>query len=251
MEARAPFSGSHSASPIASRPDPRRTCPKRRGEPMRQAKDVRHLVVEPRREHSRKPDCIRDRIERLVSTPTPKSSRARPNRAGTVGGIRPASGSREGWFRIKLDRIRFTETERTSTQTRSVNLCASPAADKRGVLSDVPARVSDRVNGQETVVRKREAVVLIIGLAGHYRDLDRHGHVLRGWLYARIRLAFARWRDADCIKMPVKIGCCSSLLRGLIRRRSTNLVSVLNRALSHFFVVSLKASPPLISATQK
>jgi N6-adenosine-specific RNA methylase IME4 len=36
---------------------------------MRRAKDVRRLVVEKRREHSRKPDCVRDRIERLVVDP--------------------------------------------------------------------------------------------------------------------------------------------------------------------------------------
>jgi len=40
-----------------------------RGKPTRQAKDVRRLVVEKRREHSRKPDCVRDRIERLVAGP--------------------------------------------------------------------------------------------------------------------------------------------------------------------------------------
>jgi N6-adenosine-specific RNA methylase IME4 len=40
-----------------------------RGKPTRKAKDVRRLVVERRREHSRKPDCIRDRIERLVDGP--------------------------------------------------------------------------------------------------------------------------------------------------------------------------------------
>jgi N6-adenosine-specific RNA methylase IME4 len=40
-----------------------------RGKPMRQAKDVRRLVVEGRREHSRKPDCVRERIERLVDGP--------------------------------------------------------------------------------------------------------------------------------------------------------------------------------------
>jgi N6-adenosine-specific RNA methylase IME4 len=40
-----------------------------RGSPARQAKDVKRLVVEKRREHSRKPDCIRDRIERLVAGP--------------------------------------------------------------------------------------------------------------------------------------------------------------------------------------
>jgi N6-adenosine-specific RNA methylase IME4 len=40
-----------------------------RGEPRRLNKDVRKLVVSPRREHSRKPDCVRERIERLVSGP--------------------------------------------------------------------------------------------------------------------------------------------------------------------------------------
>jgi N6-adenosine-specific RNA methylase IME4 len=40
-----------------------------RGKPMRKAKDVRRLIVEKRREHSRKPDCVRDRIEQLVSGP--------------------------------------------------------------------------------------------------------------------------------------------------------------------------------------
>ena len=40
-----------------------------RGKPPRQAKDVRRLVVERRREHSRKPDVVRDRIERLVDGP--------------------------------------------------------------------------------------------------------------------------------------------------------------------------------------
>jgi N6-adenosine-specific RNA methylase IME4 len=40
-----------------------------RGKPPRQAKDVKRLVVEKRREHSRKPDCIRERIEKLVQGP--------------------------------------------------------------------------------------------------------------------------------------------------------------------------------------
>jgi N6-adenosine-specific RNA methylase IME4 len=40
-----------------------------RGKPMRRAKDVKRLVVEKRREHSRKRDCVRDRIERLVGSP--------------------------------------------------------------------------------------------------------------------------------------------------------------------------------------
>jgi N6-adenosine-specific RNA methylase IME4 len=40
-----------------------------RGRPKRQAHDVRRLIVAPRREHSRKPDEIYDRIERLVPGP--------------------------------------------------------------------------------------------------------------------------------------------------------------------------------------
>jgi N6-adenosine-specific RNA methylase IME4 len=40
-----------------------------RGNPSRRAKDVRRLVVEPRREHSRKPDCVRVRIEKLLEGP--------------------------------------------------------------------------------------------------------------------------------------------------------------------------------------
>jgi N6-adenosine-specific RNA methylase IME4 len=40
-----------------------------RGKPARLAKDVRRLVVDRRREHSRKPDCVRQQIERLVAGP--------------------------------------------------------------------------------------------------------------------------------------------------------------------------------------
>jgi N6-adenosine-specific RNA methylase IME4 len=40
-----------------------------RGQPKRLGRDVRKLVIEPRREHSRKPDEVRDRIEQLVHGP--------------------------------------------------------------------------------------------------------------------------------------------------------------------------------------
>lgn len=40
-----------------------------RGKPKRNATDVRQAIVQPRREHSRKPDEIHERIERLVSGP--------------------------------------------------------------------------------------------------------------------------------------------------------------------------------------
>ena len=40
-----------------------------RGKPVRVNADVRQAIIEPRREHSRKPDCIHGRIERLVAGP--------------------------------------------------------------------------------------------------------------------------------------------------------------------------------------
>ncbi len=40
-----------------------------RGKPKRSAADVRQAIIAPRREHSRKPDGIHERIERLVSGP--------------------------------------------------------------------------------------------------------------------------------------------------------------------------------------
>lgn len=40
-----------------------------RGKPKRLNADVRQGIIAPRREHSRKPDCVHDRIERLVAGP--------------------------------------------------------------------------------------------------------------------------------------------------------------------------------------
>ena|SRR5215510_2768715 len=40
-----------------------------RGHPQRLNRDVRQAIIEPRRQHSRKPDCIHARIERLVAGP--------------------------------------------------------------------------------------------------------------------------------------------------------------------------------------
>lgn len=40
-----------------------------RGAPKRLSADVRQGIIEPRREHSRKPDCVPSRIERLVAGP--------------------------------------------------------------------------------------------------------------------------------------------------------------------------------------
>ena len=40
-----------------------------RGKPKRIAPNVRQGIIEPRREHSRKPDCVHERIESLVKGP--------------------------------------------------------------------------------------------------------------------------------------------------------------------------------------
>lgn len=40
-----------------------------RGKPRRLDAGVRQAIIEPRREHSRKPDCVHERIERLVAGP--------------------------------------------------------------------------------------------------------------------------------------------------------------------------------------
>ena len=40
-----------------------------RGKPKRLNASVRQGIIEPRREHSRKPDCVHERIERLVAGP--------------------------------------------------------------------------------------------------------------------------------------------------------------------------------------
>lgn len=39
------------------------------GKPKRLSRGVRQGIIEPRREHSRKPDCVRERIEKLVGGP--------------------------------------------------------------------------------------------------------------------------------------------------------------------------------------
>jgi N6-adenosine-specific RNA methylase IME4 len=52
-----------------------------RGHPKRLHRDVPQAIIEPRREHSRKPDCVYPRIERLVAGPYVELF-ARQTRAG-------------------------------------------------------------------------------------------------------------------------------------------------------------------------
>lgn len=57
-----------------------------RGQPKRINADVRQAIIEPRREHSRKPDVIHNRIERLVSGPYLELFARAPRSGWTVWG---------------------------------------------------------------------------------------------------------------------------------------------------------------------
>ncbi len=57
-----------------------------RGKPKRLNADVRQGIIEPRREHSRKPDCVHGRIERLVAGPYLELFARTPRKGWTVWG---------------------------------------------------------------------------------------------------------------------------------------------------------------------
>lgn len=66
----------------------------RRGNVRRAAKDVREIILSPLREHSRKPEEARQRIERYVGpeiSPLSNSSRAQRALAGRHGATKPRS----------------------------------------------------------------------------------------------------------------------------------------------------------------
>ena len=65
-----------------------------RGKPARLAKDVRRLVVEPRREHSRKPDCVREPDRKACPRPIHRALCSRDRkRVGIAGAIRSGSST--------------------------------------------------------------------------------------------------------------------------------------------------------------
>jgi N6-adenosine-specific RNA methylase IME4 len=57
-----------------------------RGSPKRLNADVRMAIIEPRREHSRKPSCVHERIERLVAGPYLELFARRPHEGWTTWG---------------------------------------------------------------------------------------------------------------------------------------------------------------------
>lgn len=57
-----------------------------RGKPKRLNADVRQGIIEPRRQHSRKPDCVHGRIERLVAGPYLELFARAPREGWTVWG---------------------------------------------------------------------------------------------------------------------------------------------------------------------
>ena len=66
-----------------------------RGKPKRLAKDVRQVIVEPRREHSRKPDVTHERISRLVGGPYLELFAREPRPGWTVWGNQTDKFSQE------------------------------------------------------------------------------------------------------------------------------------------------------------
>lgn len=58
----------------------------RRGSPQRLARDVRQVIIAPRREHSRKPDAALDRIERFCAGPRLELFARTPRAGWTVWG---------------------------------------------------------------------------------------------------------------------------------------------------------------------
>ena len=65
----------------------------RRGKPRRLRKDVHQLIIEPRREHSRKPDEFYARVERYCTGPYSSCSRVSVVLAGTAGATRSTSSN--------------------------------------------------------------------------------------------------------------------------------------------------------------
>lgn len=57
-----------------------------RGRPKRRSASVRMGIIEPRREHSRKPDCVHRRIEQLVDGPRLELFARQPRKGWTVWG---------------------------------------------------------------------------------------------------------------------------------------------------------------------
>ena len=65
-----------------------------RGKPKRLNADVSQVIMEPRREHSRKPDGIHERIERLIAGPYLNCSHGNVAPAGIAGATKPTSSAR-------------------------------------------------------------------------------------------------------------------------------------------------------------
>jgi len=75
-----------------------------RGKPARRAKDVRQFIREPRRQHSRKPDEVYRRIERLVAGPYCELFATR-RWVGWAGWGRDYPASAEDTRRMMTDRL--------------------------------------------------------------------------------------------------------------------------------------------------
>jgi N6-adenosine-specific RNA methylase IME4 len=97
-----------------------------RGKPKRRDKGVRQAILEPRREHSRKPDCVYERIERLVPGPYVELF---------------ARTQRKGWFAWGNEVHKFIEGGSTHETTKPRHLTQAPGG----------AGIGDRPNGDPSL----------------------------------------------------------------------------------------------------
>jgi N6-adenosine-specific RNA methylase IME4 len=89
------------------------------GRPKREAKDVKRLVMAPRREHSRKPDDIHHRIENLVAGPYVELF-ARQTRPGWHTWGNQATKFDPGLPHLELDLLGEPVPEKSTISTESI-----------------------------------------------------------------------------------------------------------------------------------
>jgi N6-adenosine-specific RNA methylase IME4 len=87
-----------------------------RGNPKRLNADVRQAIIEPRREHSRKPDCVYERIERLVAGPYLEIF---------------ARMRRRGWHAWGNELDKFTQYDGADDFERSIDECYAAVRERK------------------------------------------------------------------------------------------------------------------------
>jgi N6-adenosine-specific RNA methylase IME4 len=100
-----------------------------RGRPKRLDAGVRQGIIEPRREHSRKPDCVHSRIERLVSGPYLELF-ARQSRPGWTSWGNEVTKFDQGERRNGNHEERERKDHDTRARESSSNVCTNAAREE-------------------------------------------------------------------------------------------------------------------------